>query len=163
MVRIFTALLGLLLTSAAGWTASSPPANADDTYFAVKRSIEEADTLQAQGKTQDAKAKYLAAEKDLKEFRTKFPGWNNRSVQYRLQQVEQKLAAIDNPAPADQPKPKPAVAKSTAAKKNDPNDDAQAKVGKPAAEIEGEDVEGKKFKLSDYRGKVVMIDFWGDW
>jgi hypothetical protein len=36
-------------------------------------------------------------------------------------------------------------------------------VGKPAPEIEGEDIDGKKFKLSDYRGKVVMLDFWGHW
>jgi RNA polymerase sigma factor (sigma-70 family) len=36
-------------------------------------------------------------------------------------------------------------------------------VGKVAPEIEGEDLEGKKFKLSDYRGKVVVLDFWGHW
>jgi len=36
-------------------------------------------------------------------------------------------------------------------------------IGKVAPEIEGEDVDGKKFRLSDYRGKVVVIDFWGDW
>lgn len=36
-------------------------------------------------------------------------------------------------------------------------------IGKTAPEIEGEDIDGKKFKLSDYRGKVVVIDFWGDW
>lgn len=36
-------------------------------------------------------------------------------------------------------------------------------VGKPAPDIEGEDLEGKKFKLSDYRGKVVLLDFWGHW
>jgi hypothetical protein len=36
-------------------------------------------------------------------------------------------------------------------------------IGKVAPEIEGEDVDGRKFKLSDYRGKVVVIDFWGDW
>ncbi len=35
--------------------------------------------------------------------------------------------------------------------------------GKPAPEIEGQDLEGKRFRLSDYRGKVVMLDFWGDW
>src|SRR5713101_6424644 len=33
-------------------------------------------------------------------------------------------------------------------------------VGKEAPEIEGEDQNGKKFKLSDYRGKVVLLDFW---
>ena len=37
------------------------------------------------------------------------------------------------------------------------------RVGKTAPEIEGEDLDGKKFKLSDYKGKVVMLDFWGDW
>lgn len=36
-------------------------------------------------------------------------------------------------------------------------------VGKKAPEIEGEDLEGKKFKLSDYRGKVVSLVFWGSW
>ena len=36
-------------------------------------------------------------------------------------------------------------------------------VGKKAPEIAGEDIDGKKFKLSDYKGKVVMLDFWGNW
>tara|TARA_R110002072_G_scaffold57508_1_gene147849 strand:+ start:33443 stop:34204 length:762 start_codon:yes stop_codon:yes gene_type:complete len=35
--------------------------------------------------------------------------------------------------------------------------------GLPAPEIEGVDLDGVAFKLSDYRGKVVMLDFWGDW
>jgi len=33
-------------------------------------------------------------------------------------------------------------------------------VGKVAPDIEGEDQDGKPFKLSDYRGKVVLLDFW---
>lgn len=36
-------------------------------------------------------------------------------------------------------------------------------VGKVVPEIEAEDTDGETFKLSDYRGKVVMIDFWGHW
>jgi len=36
-------------------------------------------------------------------------------------------------------------------------------IGKTAPEISGTDVEGKPFKLSDYRGKIVMVDFYGDW
>lgn len=36
-------------------------------------------------------------------------------------------------------------------------------VGKVAPDIEGLDIDGVNFKLSDYRGKVVMLDFWGDW
>ncbi|AMV40946.1 TlpA family protein disulfide reductase [Planctomyces sp. SH-PL62] len=36
-------------------------------------------------------------------------------------------------------------------------------VGKPAPEIEGEDVDGERFKLSDYKGKVVLLTFSGNW
>jgi hypothetical protein len=36
-------------------------------------------------------------------------------------------------------------------------------VGKVAIEISGQDIDGAHFKLSDYRGKVVVLDFWGDW
>lgn len=36
-------------------------------------------------------------------------------------------------------------------------------VGKVAPDVEGEDQDGKKFKLSDYRGKVVLLDFWSQY
>ncbi|MDG2013349.1 MAG: redoxin domain-containing protein [Pirellulaceae bacterium] len=36
-------------------------------------------------------------------------------------------------------------------------------IGKTAPDISGEDLDGEEFKLSDYRGKVVVLDFWGDW
>ena len=36
-------------------------------------------------------------------------------------------------------------------------------VGTVAPDITGEDIDGKSFKLSDYRGKVVMLNFWGHW
>jgi WD40 repeat protein/S1-C subfamily serine protease len=36
-------------------------------------------------------------------------------------------------------------------------------VGKKAPEIVGSDVDGKTFKLSDYAGKVVVVDFFADW
>ncbi len=36
-------------------------------------------------------------------------------------------------------------------------------VGKVALEIEGEDVDGVRFKLSDNRGKVVVLTFSGNW
>ena len=35
------------------------------------------------------------------------------------------------------------------------------KVGKEVPDIEGADQDGKKFKLRDYKGKVVVLDFWG--
>ena len=36
-------------------------------------------------------------------------------------------------------------------------------VGMIAPEIEGEGIDKKPMKLSDFRGKVVLLDFWGDW
>jgi hypothetical protein len=36
-------------------------------------------------------------------------------------------------------------------------------IGKTAPDIAADDVDGKPFKLSDYRGKVVVLDFWGNW
>lgn len=36
-------------------------------------------------------------------------------------------------------------------------------ISKVAPEIEGKDIDGVEFKLSDYRGKVVLLDFWGHW
>jgi len=44
-----------------------------------------------------------------------------------------------------------------------PHGTAALEVGKTAPEITGADYLGNPMKLSDYRGKVVVLDFWGDW
>ncbi|MCA8971800.1 MAG: hypothetical protein KDC95_18580 [Planctomycetes bacterium] len=36
-------------------------------------------------------------------------------------------------------------------------------VDMPAPEITGIGLDGKPMKLSDFRGKIVVLDFWGDW
>jgi len=36
-------------------------------------------------------------------------------------------------------------------------------VGKPCPDFQAVDAEGVGFKLSDYAGKVVLVDFWGFW
>jgi len=36
-------------------------------------------------------------------------------------------------------------------------------VGALAPEIAGNDLDGVAFRLSEYRGKVVLLDFWGNW
>jgi hypothetical protein len=37
------------------------------------------------------------------------------------------------------------------------------RIGMTAPDIADRDLDGVEFKLSDYRGKVVVLDFWGDW
>lgn len=44
-----------------------------------------------------------------------------------------------------------------------PHDKADLAIGKPAPDIAGADVDGNPMRLSDYLGKVVVLDFWGDW
>ena len=36
-------------------------------------------------------------------------------------------------------------------------------LGGKAPGIEGTDIGGKPFKLADHRGKVIVLDFWGNW
>jgi hypothetical protein len=47
--------------------------------------------------------------------------------------------------------------------KNELDDMKIRGIGKPVPEIAGNDLDDKEFKLSDYKGKVVLIDFWGFW
>ena len=39
----------------------------------------------------------------------------------------------------------------------------QLGVGREAPEIEGPDLQGRPMALSDFRGRVVVLEFWGDW
>ncbi len=70
-------------------------------------------------------------------------------------------AGNDNPrnraGNAAGPKPKKTLAKATPTGKKGTNP------GDELPEINGRDMDGNAFKLSDYRGKVIMVDFWGDW
>lgn len=36
-------------------------------------------------------------------------------------------------------------------------------IGKPAPDFEAVDADGNPFRLSDYKGKVTVLDFWGFW
>lgn len=51
----------------------------------------------------------------------------------------------------------------TAEKARTQLDGLQVAVGRIAPDFETTDVDGTPFKLSDYRGKVVVMDFWGFW
>jgi peroxiredoxin len=42
-------------------------------------------------------------------------------------------------------------------------EDIGTAVGQIAPDISGVDLDGVSFNLYDYKGKVLMLDFWGDW
>ncbi len=44
-----------------------------------------------------------------------------------------------------------------------PSEKAGLEPGDTILEIVGKDMESHQMSLSDYRGQVVMLDFWGDW
>lgn len=68
-----------------------------------------------------------------------------------------KEAAVGEKAP---PAPRKDVGEKDSSEKNMPKTPV---IGEMAPEITGIDLDGVEFKLSDYRGKVVLLDFWGDW
>jgi thiol-disulfide isomerase/thioredoxin len=47
--------------------------------------------------------------------------------------------------------------------RSNPNAPYGLEVNLRAPDIEGTDAEGKRFKLSDYKGKIIVLDFWGYW
>jgi cytochrome oxidase Cu insertion factor (SCO1/SenC/PrrC family) len=40
---------------------------------------------------------------------------------------------------------------------------AAVDVGQKAPDIDGEDWDGQRLHLADYRGKVVVLHFWANW
>ncbi len=69
------------------------------------------------------------------------------------QQDEDDEAADDESAKEKPKLPEPA----------EPTGDNGTEPGDTIPSIEGKDVDGESFELEDYEGKVVMLDFWGDW
>ncbi len=65
---------------------------------------------------------------------------------------------------ATESKPKETILVAAPTAANNPViEEANLEIGKLAPEIVGSDFDGVEFKLSHYRGKVVVLDFWGDW
>jgi hypothetical protein len=84
------------------------------------------------------------------------PDKGNKEVAELFERAAEKYADVKLPGGGtvgDKVKPELARVKNL----------GKLEVNNPAPDIEGEDIEGKKFKLSDYKGKVVLLDFWGNW
>jgi hypothetical protein len=89
----------LFALSAAALVFLAPRAVAqDDDYLAIYGVIEQADSLAANGKTVQAHAKYIEAQRELAAFKQSNPGWNDQMVGYRISYVAEKVRATSGEA-----------------------------------------------------------------
>jgi hypothetical protein len=108
-------LLALLLTLSAAQAAGP-----DEDYLAVYDLIDQADTLSASGKTSEAYAKYVEAQRALAAFQKGNPGWNAKTVSFRLNYLTEKIAATSGKTAAKETSPATAAQTVTAAAKTAP-------------------------------------------
>jgi thiol-disulfide isomerase/thioredoxin len=81
-----------------------------------------------------------------------------QEVESLLESVIREYSRVPSPRLDSRDRPSPAeVAKGELRSLR------ELSVGKPAPEIEGKDVDGRPMRLSDYRGKVVVLNFWATW
>jgi len=88
--------------------------------------------------------------------KTETPGTKKADIEKLSKEAETLLASIEKDFPD-------ANAQILEQAKVDLFELRNLAIGKTIPEVEGEDADGKKFKLSDYRGKVVVLDFWAEW
>jgi hypothetical protein len=93
----FSALLLLALLLGL-WPARAD--GPDDDYLQIYNLIHQADDLNTNGKTAQAKAKFQEAQTALKNFQRDYPDWNVKLVAYRVNYVAGKVAALSAPPPA---------------------------------------------------------------
>src|ERR1051325_4426856 len=116
-MKWFSALVAALLIAAPLVHAIGP----DEDYIAIYQLIEDGDQALANNQTAAARQKFQAAQEALKKFKATYPIWNEKTVDFRIQYVNERLAKLAPAAPVapttSTPTPaatKPAVADPTA-------------------------------------------------
>lgn len=111
---LFTLLIAALLTMAATPTPVADEST-DEQYIQIMALIDRADALRTAGYTNAAKAKYKQAQTELYLFKRSNPLYSPKAVNYRLQEISNRLEARA-PIPSSTPStPKPKVKLEAAA------------------------------------------------
>jgi tetratricopeptide (TPR) repeat protein len=98
--------------------------NPDDQYIVVYALMQQADTLENSGDLHQALVDYVEARNELEKFQKVFPDWNPKIVNFRLDYLAEKIAAVtarlpaapqsETPLSAAAPAPVPPVAAASA-------------------------------------------------
>ncbi len=94
-MKWFAVIVALLLASA-GARAQGP----DDEYIRIYSLIQQADKLNDDGQPSEALPKYLEAQTALQRFQKGYPDWNVKVIDFRLDYVAAKIAAVSAKVPA---------------------------------------------------------------
>jgi len=109
-MKWFAVIVALLLP----WP-SARAQGPDDLYVQIYTLIREADNLNSGGQPSDALPKYLEAQTALQQFQKGYPDWNVKVINFRLNYVAAKIAALSARVPAPvAPAPGSAVVKPAA-------------------------------------------------
>ena len=98
-----------------------------------------------------------------KEYFTRFIERDPDALMKRADEALERTLKEFASAPADDRLTKAAQAKLAEDARAELNEIRNLAVGKLAPEIIGSDLDGQLLKLSDYRGKVVLLTFWAGW
>ena len=103
-------IVAALLLVLAGARAEGP----DDQYVRIYSLIQDADRLNSGGQPSEALPKYLEAQSALQRFQKGYADWNPKVINFRLNYVAGKIAAVSPQAPApDSTGKKPAAPPGT--------------------------------------------------
>ena len=115
-MKPFWAALCFFGTVLLSWAAGP-----DDQFIRISDLIDQADTLQQNGQSRTAYDQYVEAQAKLKQFQTAYPSWNPKTIQFRLDQLNQKLAPLAARFDAPPAKPATPLAAPPKSPANDPS------------------------------------------
>jgi tetratricopeptide (TPR) repeat protein len=140
-MRLMKRYFGFILSVVFGLLAvcGARADGADDQYIVIFNLVQEADSLSGNEPAQ-ALAKYLEAQTELQRLQKGNPTWNPRLVNFRLNYLTTKIAAVSAKAPPPTAAPAAASAPApAAANQSAPNPSAaSAPIAKPAPPAEWE-------------------------
>jgi tetratricopeptide (TPR) repeat protein len=111
-MKFFAAFAILLAIALPQARAQQTP---DDQYVAIYSAIQGADSM---GNSREALAGYIAAQGGLQKFQKLYPDWNPKIVNFRLNELSEKITALTAQFPATNASPQTMPAPSTVSATN---------------------------------------------